>query len=145
MRFSRVYLSAPLTVVATTASSLCWVCDEEVVLTGEQARCFLDKYEFVETAIESDPDGYRLINFDACINYVANDFTFRGPGNLSRPDLNTEDSEPAPDAPPSTTDQKFAYILDTQTANCLRDAVEARFDALDPDITVDLRRCRPDE
>lgn len=134
MRCFKAFAAAACAVlIPGVADAECFVCDNEVSLTGEHARCFLDNTDRIARAIQKSEDGYLLIDLANCVGPLGQKKSWRsGIGQMKRPDLD-EPGQTLPTAP-----VKSAYILDINRTECLKRHLGTREDALDPEVFVDL-------
>lgn len=140
MRFSRSVAAALMIAGAgSPGAAECYICDREVKLSGDHARCFLENFDAIAEAIRAEEEGYRLINLASCTPVLTGGSMWRGGlGQMARPDVQGDTrAAPAPKV-------KSAYILDLGTAECLRRLLAAQPGKLDPTVEVNIEeQCAP--
>jgi hypothetical protein len=120
-------LAAALIVGASTAPAfaLCLICDASVRFNTALAACFSSRVDGELARLQSEGRGFVIVNLSDCT-----DTTGRGglpTGAAARTELKLNSS----------------FVADDDSLNCLKDAIVANANELDPSFLFDLTRLCP--
>ena len=133
MRYSKIVLAATCAAIFAiktgTASALCFICDEIVELDAVRAACFLDDYEKHFEAIQSSEHNRQEISFAECIGEVIN-----GSRGIIAFPIFPEGSDDLL----KVNGLRLSYILDADSASCLKQLIENIDDPINPTARFNL-------
>jgi hypothetical protein len=126
MRFFKRSSMLPIILIAgPVVAEDCWICDDVVELNATFAECYTSNYQALMDAFDNDGLERQQINFAGCSEGVESVGT-RG-GLLKMGALPTE---------PTAT--KTVYILNRESAICLKELIDAYEGTLQPSVVFRL-------
>jgi hypothetical protein len=117
--------SAVLVLLAATAPAfaVCAICNASVRLNGDLASCFQSRVDGELQRLRSEGRGFVIVNLSDCAPSRGGLPT----GAVARAELPLDSS----------------FVADGDSLACLKDAIAANADALDPSFLFDLTRLCP--